>query len=91
MLSDPEKRKKYHKYGKDWQHADQFEEQVFYPIIKHDNMKLLIIILFIIAMIVLLVFLIVRNQKNEKDLEEKLKEDYPRDKENDTQNNEPLQ
>ena len=25
MLSDPEKRKKYDEYGKDWQHADQFE------------------------------------------------------------------
>ena len=26
VLSDPEKRKKYDKYGKDWQHADAFEE-----------------------------------------------------------------
>jgi curved DNA-binding protein len=26
VLSDPEKRKKYDKYGKDWQHADKFEE-----------------------------------------------------------------
>lgn len=26
VLSDPEKRKKYDKYGKDWQHADQFEQ-----------------------------------------------------------------
>jgi curved DNA-binding protein len=26
-LSDPEKRKKYDTYGKDWQHADQFEQQ----------------------------------------------------------------
>ncbi|WP_319478855.1 J domain-containing protein [uncultured Draconibacterium sp.] len=25
VLSDPEKRKKYDKYGKDWQHADHFE------------------------------------------------------------------
>lgn len=25
VLSDPEKRKKYDEYGKDWQHADQFE------------------------------------------------------------------
>lgn len=25
VLGDPEKRKKYDKYGKDWQHADQFE------------------------------------------------------------------
>src|SRR5690606_7076984 len=25
VLSDPEKRKKYDKYGKDWKHADQFE------------------------------------------------------------------
>ncbi len=25
VLSDPEKRKKYNKYGKDWQHAGQFE------------------------------------------------------------------
>jgi curved DNA-binding protein len=25
VLSDPEKRKKYDQYGKDWQHADQFE------------------------------------------------------------------
>lgn len=25
VLSDPEKRKKYDKHGKDWQHADQFE------------------------------------------------------------------
>ncbi|MEO7306702.1 MAG: J domain-containing protein [Ferruginibacter sp.] len=27
VLSDPEKRKKYDTYGKDWQHAGQFEEQ----------------------------------------------------------------
>lgn len=26
VLSDPVKRKKYDKYGKDWQHADQFEQ-----------------------------------------------------------------
>lgn len=27
VLSDPEKRKKYDEYGKDWQHAEKFEEQ----------------------------------------------------------------
>lgn len=27
VLSDPDKRKKYDQYGKDWQHADQFEAQ----------------------------------------------------------------
>ena len=27
VLSDPEKRKKYDQYGKDWQHAEQFERQ----------------------------------------------------------------
>jgi curved DNA-binding protein len=27
VLSDPEKRKKYDQYGKDWQHADEFERQ----------------------------------------------------------------
>ncbi len=27
VLSDPEKRKKYDEYGKDWQHAEQFEKQ----------------------------------------------------------------
>jgi len=27
VLSDPEKRKKYDEYGKDWQHAEQFEQQ----------------------------------------------------------------
>jgi curved DNA-binding protein len=26
VLSDPQKRKKYDQYGKDWQHADQFEQ-----------------------------------------------------------------
>ncbi len=26
VLSDPNKRKKYNQYGKDWQHADQFEQ-----------------------------------------------------------------
>ena len=26
MLSDPEKRKKYDQYGKDWKHAEQFEK-----------------------------------------------------------------
>src|SRR5690606_17257334 len=26
VLSDPEKRKKYDKYGQDWKHADQFEQ-----------------------------------------------------------------
>jgi len=27
VLSDPEKRKKYDQYGKEWQHADEFEKQ----------------------------------------------------------------
>jgi curved DNA-binding protein len=27
VLSDPEKRKKYDQYGKDWQHSEQFEKQ----------------------------------------------------------------
>jgi len=27
VLSDPEKRKKYDRHGKDWQHADEFEKQ----------------------------------------------------------------
>ena len=27
VLSDPDKRKKYDQYGKDWKHADQFEQQ----------------------------------------------------------------
>ena len=27
VLSDPEKRKKYDQYGKDWQHAEQFEQE----------------------------------------------------------------
>src|SRR6266542_860403 len=26
VLSDPEKRKKYDQYGKDWQHAEEFEK-----------------------------------------------------------------
>src|SRR6476620_7084494 len=26
VLSDPEKRKKYDQYGKDWQHAEHFEQ-----------------------------------------------------------------
>ena len=26
VLSDPEKRKKYDEYGKDWEHAEQFEK-----------------------------------------------------------------
>src|SRR3954454_3594861 len=26
VLSDPEKRKKYDKYGKDWQHGEEFEK-----------------------------------------------------------------
>src|SRR4029079_2658802 len=26
VLSDPEKRKKYDQYGKDWQHSEQFEK-----------------------------------------------------------------
>ena len=30
VLSDPEKRKKYDQYGKDWQHADEFEKQKHY-------------------------------------------------------------
>jgi curved DNA-binding protein len=30
VLSDPEKRKKYDQYGKDWQHSDQFEKQQQY-------------------------------------------------------------
>src|SRR5688572_8690243 len=30
VLSDPEKRKKYDQYGKEWKHADQFEKQQQY-------------------------------------------------------------
>lgn len=30
VLSDPEKRKKFDQYGKDWQHADEFEKQKHY-------------------------------------------------------------
>jgi curved DNA-binding protein len=30
VLSDPEKRKKYDQYGKDWQHAEEFEKQKQY-------------------------------------------------------------
>ena len=30
VLSDPEKRKKYDQYGKDWQHAEEFEKQQKY-------------------------------------------------------------
>ncbi len=30
VLSDPEKRKKYDQYGKEWQHADEFEKQKQY-------------------------------------------------------------
>ncbi len=30
VLSDPEKRKKYDQYGKDWQHADEYEKQKQY-------------------------------------------------------------
>ena len=30
VLSDPEKRKKYDQYGKDWQHAEEFEKQKHY-------------------------------------------------------------
>jgi len=30
VLSDPEKRKKYDQYGKEWQHADQFDKQKQY-------------------------------------------------------------
>lgn len=29
VLSDPEKRKKYDQYGKDWQHAEEFEKQKY--------------------------------------------------------------
>lgn len=31
VLSDPEKKKKYDKYGKDWEHADQFEKAGYDP------------------------------------------------------------
>lgn len=31
VLSDPEKRKKYDQYGKDWQHAEHFEKQRQHP------------------------------------------------------------
>src|SRR5659263_224245 len=30
VLSDPEKRKKYDQYGKDWQHSEEFEKQKQY-------------------------------------------------------------
>ena len=30
VLSDPVKRKKYDQYGKDWQHAEEFEKQKQY-------------------------------------------------------------
>src|SRR5215207_8085324 len=31
VLSNPENRKKYDKYGKDWQHADEFEKAGYNP------------------------------------------------------------
>jgi len=31
VLSDPEKRKKYDKYGQDWKHADEFEKSGYRP------------------------------------------------------------
>lgn len=37
VLSDPEKRKKYDKYGKDWKHADEFEKQRQYQQQSHQR------------------------------------------------------
>jgi curved DNA-binding protein len=37
VLSDPEKRKKYDQYGKDWQHSDQFEKQKQYQWSQSDS------------------------------------------------------
>ena len=37
VLSDPEKRKKYDKYGKDWQHSDQFEKSKQYQQSSNSN------------------------------------------------------
>ena len=37
VLSDPEKRKKYDQYGKDWQHSDQFEKQRQYQQTSSDS------------------------------------------------------
>ena len=46
-----------------------------------------VLIIFGIAALGLIIFLIVRNQKDEKDLEETIKEDYhkPRDESGDTE------
>jgi len=37
VLSDPEKRKKYDKYGKDWKHADEFEKARKQQSYAHNN------------------------------------------------------
>ncbi|MFZ4547022.1 MAG: DnaJ C-terminal domain-containing protein [Bacteroidales bacterium] len=37
VLSDPEKRKKFDQYGKDWQHADEFEKQKQYQTQSSEN------------------------------------------------------
>jgi len=39
VLSDPEKRKKYDKYGKDWQHSEQFEKQQQYQRQSSDSQR----------------------------------------------------
>ena len=39
VLSDPEKRKKYDQYGKDWQHAEQFEQARQSQQQRHGNEK----------------------------------------------------
>ena len=39
VLSDPEKRKKYDQYGKDWQHAEQFEQARQSQQQRHSNEK----------------------------------------------------
>ena len=42
VLSDPEKRKKYDEYGKDWKHADEFEKAKTLMIEMSENYKTLI-------------------------------------------------
>lgn len=37
VLSNPENRKKYDKYGKDWQHADEFEKAGYNPNQQHSS------------------------------------------------------
>jgi len=60
VLSDPEKRKKYDQYGKDWEHAEAYEEAKKQKLVKATTVKVILVVVAITNSIHHLILVMVR-------------------------------